>query len=161
MLGGFTNGGNIGCVDGGKLELISVKSVESGREVEIGNNPANGDVLRWKGPTEAGSYRLRAVSDNYVLDYNNAGNGRVLTITGPNTAAAIGTDAPVPHMLYLLKYAVADRIHQGGTAAPTTGYHARGEIAWNTNPTAGGTVGWVCTTAGTPGTWKTFGTIEA
>lgn len=27
------------------------------------------------------------------------------------------------------------------------------------DPTAGGVMGWVCTTAGSPGTWKTFGAI--
>ena len=29
----------------------------------------------------------------------------------------------------------------------------------NTTHTAGGVMGWVCTTAGYPGTWKTFGAI--
>lgn len=47
--------------------------------------------------------------------------------------------------------------HRG--SAPTTGTWAVGDIVWDTSPTAGGTIGWVCTTAGTPGTWKAFGTI--
>ncbi len=46
-------------------------------------------------------------------------------------------------------------------AAPTTGAHVVGERVWNSAPAAGGNMGWVCTTAGTPGTWKTFGTIAA
>jgi hypothetical protein len=46
-----------------------------------------------------------------------------------------------------------------GTAAPTAGTYKRGDVVWNSQPAAAGTVGWVCTTAGTPGTWKTFGTI--
>lgn len=50
---------------------------------------------------------------------------------------------------------------QTGAAAPTTGTHLAGELVYNTVPIAGGTVGWVCITAGTPGTWKTFGTIAA
>lgn len=41
-----------------------------------------------------------------------------------------------------------------GTAAPTAGTAAQGDFAINTAPTAGGTPGWRCTTAGTPGTWK-------
>lgn len=48
-----------------------------------------------------------------------------------------------------------------GTAAPTTGTHANGDIRWNTSPAAGTNIGWVCTSAGTPGTWKAFGVIEA
>ena len=45
--------------------------------------------------------------------------------------------------------------------APDAGYHYRGEIAFNTEPSAGGNVGWVCVTSGTPGTWKTFGVIDS
>jgi hypothetical protein len=48
-----------------------------------------------------------------------------------------------------------------GTDAPTTGTWARGDIVYNSEPSAGGTIGWVCVTAGTPGTWKTFGAIAA
>lgn len=46
-------------------------------------------------------------------------------------------------------------------AVPSGGTWRVGDIVWNTAPTAGGTVGWVCVTAGTPGTWKTFGAIAA
>lgn len=48
-----------------------------------------------------------------------------------------------------------------GTAAPTAGTWKRGDIVWDISPSAGGTIGYVCTTAGTPGTWKTFGTIAS
>ena len=46
-------------------------------------------------------------------------------------------------------------------AIPTVGTWAVGSLVYNSAPTAGGYVGWVCTTAGTPGTWKTFGAISA
>jgi hypothetical protein len=46
-----------------------------------------------------------------------------------------------------------------GTAAPTTGTWKRGDIVVNTTPSAGGTPGWVCTTAGTPGTWKAMANV--
>ena len=48
-----------------------------------------------------------------------------------------------------------------GTAIPASGTWQVGDTIWNTAPTAGGFIGWVCTTAGTPGTWKTFGAITA
>lgn len=38
---------------------------------------------------------------------------------------------------------------------------SRGDIAYNRTPTAGGVAGWICVTAGTPGTWKALGTIAA
>lgn len=48
-----------------------------------------------------------------------------------------------------------------GTAAPGSGAWLVGDTVWNTAPAAAGSMGWVCTTAGSPGTWKAFGTIAA
>jgi hypothetical protein len=55
-----------------------------------------------------------------------------------------------------------NKIPQGktGTVAPTTGTWKKGDVVWNTSPAAAGFIGWVCVTAGTPGTWKGFGTIQ-
>ncbi len=47
------------------------------------------------------------------------------------------------------------------SAAPTTGTWAVGDTVYNTAPAAAGFIGWVCTVAGSPGTWKTFGPISA
>jgi hypothetical protein len=41
-----------------------------------------------------------------------------------------------------------------GAAEPTTGTGKVGDTVINTAPSAGGVFAWVCTTAGTPGTWK-------
>lgn len=46
-------------------------------------------------------------------------------------------------------------------SAPGTGTHAVGEVVFNVDPIATGFIGWVCVTAGTPGTWKTWGVISA
>ena len=48
-----------------------------------------------------------------------------------------------------------------GSAAPTTGAWLQGDIIENSAPAAGGNAGWICTTAGSPGTWKSFGAIAA
>jgi hypothetical protein len=40
-----------------------------------------------------------------------------------------------------------------GTAAPATGYHQAGEIAYVNPPTAGYPLFFTCITTGTPGTW--------
>lgn len=45
-------------------------------------------------------------------------------------------------------------------ATPTVGTYVAGDIIYDDNPTAGGNVGRVCVTSGTPGTWKTFGAIS-
>lgn len=47
-----------------------------------------------------------------------------------------------------------------GSSTPGAGTYAVGSIRYNSAPTSGGFVGWVCITAGTPGTWKTFGVIS-
>jgi hypothetical protein len=48
-----------------------------------------------------------------------------------------------------------------GTSYPTAGVYFVGDICWNTVPASGGIIGWVCTTAGTPGVWKAFGQISS
>lgn len=48
-----------------------------------------------------------------------------------------------------------------GAAAPTdvNQVYAKGDVVWNTAVVAGGSPGWVCTTGGSPGTWKTMATV--
>lgn len=48
-----------------------------------------------------------------------------------------------------------------GAAAPASGLWNAGDVFYNTAPVAEGSMGWVCVAAGSPGTWKTFGAIEA
>ena len=48
-----------------------------------------------------------------------------------------------------------------GTAAPSSETWAVGDRVENTSPTAGSYMGWICTTAGTPGTWKGYGAISS
>ena len=50
-----------------------------------------------------------------------------------------------------------------GSAAPTASTWKQGDVCFNTGATASATAGagWICTTAGTPGTWKGFGTIAS
>lgn len=45
------------------------------------------------------------------------------------------------------------------SAIPTAGTWAVGDTIWNTAPVAGNTPGFVCTTAGTPGTWKAMANL--
>jgi len=48
-----------------------------------------------------------------------------------------------------------------GTAAPSAGTWKRGDIVWNTTPSAGGDPGFMCVVAGTPGTWKAMANLDA
>ncbi len=50
-------------------------------------------------------------------------------------------------------------VYRGG--APTAGTWAKGDLCWNVNVAAAGTPGWICTTAGTPGTWKAMASVAS
>jgi hypothetical protein len=45
--------------------------------------------------------------------------------------------------------------------APTDFAFTVGDMVFNQGASAGGKAGWICTTAGTPGTWKPFGVIDS
>ena len=45
--------------------------------------------------------------------------------------------------------------------APNYGTWAQGDVVYNRTPSAAGKIGHVCVTAGSPGTWKPFGAIDA
>jgi parallel beta-helix repeat protein len=47
-----------------------------------------------------------------------------------------------------------------GTSEPLNGSWLAGDKIMNTNPVAGGYVGWICVDSGSPGTWKGFGLIN-
>lgn len=57
------------------------------------------------------------------------------------------------------EYRGIDRVDYGsrfeaeGTAAPTGGTWSRGDVVHALTPSDGGPAGWICTAAGTPGTW--------
>lgn len=62
------------------------------------------------------------------------------------------------HIAGALKF--SDRIHQYMPAPPQFGNYDKGDIVWNTDPGVGGSVGWVCVRAGSPGSWFPFGEIK-
>ena len=86
-----------------------------------------------------------------LIDSGCANN--IIILTDPNTVV-IDNSAPGANT-FIKSWLGAS------TAAPSTGTYSVGDIIYNSAPVAGGFIGWVCTTAGTPGTWKTFGVISA
>ncbi len=89
-----------------------------------------------------------------------------MRLVHPNsTTETGGRDARIPEgsVVFPLGLFIGDgsnsRWFTTGSAAPASGYHARGERVFDLAPSAAGTEGWVCTAAGTPGTWKTFGVV--
>jgi hypothetical protein len=77
----------------------------------------------------------------------------VITLGGGSSSSGAGT---ISHGAIYFR-----TVNIIASAAPVSGTYNQGDIFYNVAPTAGGTIGWVCVTAGTPGTWKTFGAISA
>lgn len=104
-------------------------------------------------------------------DFGSGGAASVQFLNGdgpgsPFTQLSLADTGQVPLLkqvndtVYASKNAAGKNVVYG-TAAPTTGTWAVGDTVWNTAPAAGGTPGWVCTTAGTPGTWKAMANLAA
>lgn len=57
---------------------------------------------------------------------------------------------------------VWDAVVPGGVGSLFSGYaFKQGDVVWNNAATAGGNAGWMCITAGTPGTWKAMANLAA
>lgn len=104
---------------------------------------ARGEWSVWLVPTTTAAY-----------EYYLGGVGALVGVAAP-----MGVQSPAPSFQDGLQ--VTGKRIEYASAAPTTGTWQPGDIVFNAAPAAGGTVGWVCTAAGTPGTWKTFGAIAA
>ena len=47
-----------------------------------------------------------------------------------------------------------------GQGIPTIGLYNQGDIVWHDAPSPGGNLGWICIRTGTPGEWRSFGSIS-
>lgn len=109
----------------------------------------------------------KAAGSLYGFEYPVGGTGEVRFryLNGSKDVFQVGTDGSlfIYEALTIQKLATFQTAIKGaGTraAAPSTGTHVAGEVVFNADPIAGGKVGWVCVTGGSPGTWKAFGAID-
>jgi hypothetical protein len=94
-------------------------------------------------------FRFRAISAGFdVWDADNSGNFRTWNTTTFNANSGIAI------------FNTSAKGTGARAAAPSSGTHVVGEIVFNADPVATGFIGWVCITAGTPGTWKSWGVIS-
>jgi hypothetical protein len=94
--------------------------------------------------TTNGRFRILGTNNNFI---SSDGLHNQLNITGSRNPN-YGLTTAEPRVFY-------------GTGIPSAGSFIRGDVIYSTTPVSGGFVGWICVTAGTSGTWKTFGTIAA
>lgn len=166
-IGHLNQGSTIAAANGGELTLEGLHLADEVMDINIGGDPANGEVLKFSHSDDSSfwPWRLHRRGADFAIDNGNSGNRIALTLTGENTTSTMGTSSPKPYLLSVPTLAMgkgADtRRMSYAVAAPTSGEFAKGDIMFNRNPSAGGFTGWICVAAGSPGTWKTFGAIEA
>ena len=115
------------------------------------------------------------ILDNVVLNSDASQNGGQAAIYLLNNAERVRCQGNVTRNSSLIGSAralesIKDTSRGGGhsiepridhaTAPPTSGNWNTGDIVYNSRPTSGAQVGWVCTSPGSPGIWSGFGTIE-
>lgn len=135
-------------------------STQPGTEESYTDFSAGGNTL-YQGFVAGQDRWIIGINYNAVILASVNGNG-----SGGLARYTYGLGTAPSGVMGLKAFALGDttspdgRIIATGSAAPASGEHARGEIVFNNAPSAGGKVGWVCVTGGTPGTWKPFGAID-
>jgi hypothetical protein len=126
--------------------------------VAFTGKPGNCTLRVYRG-TSAGSYDAFVDIPTYAMTllYDNGAtlNGYPWVARG---AGAVDTLNALGESHYRL---LGSRAVLDAAAAPTVGTWAVGDEIYRTAPAAAGKRAWVCTTAGTPGTWKPWGAIDA
>jgi hypothetical protein len=129
--------------------------------------------------TAAGSMALRAVDNDIrtlgasVPMFWNAGGGGSFLVSFvsdrppilPGYPVAVGstiTDTSTGRVRSQIDAPAGTewRSRAYGPEAPRTGTWVAGDVVYNTNPSLGGNVGWICVSSGAPGVFKPFGAIE-
>jgi hypothetical protein len=97
---------------------------------------------------------FNGAGDGHMCRHNTLRNIGGIGIRNTNTATRI---IPVANRV---ESSTGARYSNLAGAAPVAGTWKAQDIMPNdANASAGGVIGWVCVTAGTPGTWKSFGDI--
>lgn len=149
-------GGFLACPTGvGSYTTLTGSSFGTFLYVSAGGGATNGDILRFQQQADGQDWRLSFLGPDIVITYQNS--FRAVTITGPRTAFTAGRISAVPYMYIPATTVIGGtganaRIQNYGSAIPTTGPTARGEIMWNFSSSPGLPVGWTCITAGTNAT---------
>jgi hypothetical protein len=93
--------------------------------------------------------------DIQLCDFNFSNSGPV--IIGPSTTSGKVSGAMAMSDIYLGSR--ANRLTFAGSSAPASGTWAQGDRVFNQFPAVGQPKGWICTVAGTPGTWVSEGNL--
>lgn len=174
VIGGLHGAGLSGsgyfAVDGG-FDRLTSKNGSGNPEIAIGTGTGTGwdssGVLALKDPANTTLPTvLKWITGRWKMMWANLDAGEILSFyTGSATVAnGYPRDLSTTGGLGFRNgyYAGSGMKYRGiASAAPSSGEWLRGDIVYSDSPSASGSIGWVCTAAGSPGTWKTFGAISA
>ena len=150
--------------------VFSAQNAQSTIELGDGYNTADG-LVGIKDARESGGiypWRLKQKPGRHYWDWANDDKS-LFELTNSQATVANGFPREVAtRMGGNAGVAMRQGFFQGsnmkyvgtGSAAPVAGTYVVGDIIYNEAPASAGYIGWVCTVAGTPGTWKTFGLIS-
>lgn len=166
---GFTRGGYMRGDRGSVLTAKDGAFAVDGKTIDIsvGGDEGAGTVLSFASVADTASWpwRLRRSGSDWVIDNASLSARIAMKLTGENTTEKMGTTAGVPYMAVFPRIALGSgfyvRRQTTGPAAPAAGEWSAGDICWNATPAIGNNAGWICTAAGTPGTWNPFGAISS
>jgi hypothetical protein len=98
-----------------------------------------------------GTYAIRANDASALIAHGNISNTAVLDYAGRSRQFGNARDSGT---------SIGNRAVSWGTSAPASGSWLVGDVVYNTGPAAKSFIGWICTSAGSPGTWVPFGLIN-
>jgi hypothetical protein len=90
-----------------------------------------------------------------------------VVLAGPGTGSAAAptfralVTADLPTVIAATTITIGSNHMTWGAAAPSTGTWAVGDVCWNTGAAAGGSPGWVNTSASGSGTWKAMAALAS
>ena len=114
--------------------------------------------FRAKFTNSGGLYMSEATFDGPFTNAFNASGGPT-EVMQSNVRRINGAGAPLLPGRHFTRMNGAGKVVTYGTAAPTTGAWNVGDRCENTAPAVGSAKAWVCTVAGTPGTWVSEGNL--
>lgn len=138
------------------ITVSSATSIATDMTITSANVPANTTVIAVDGTTITMSANATATA-----------SGTASTFTPVSSWDVHDNTTIVPTTSYLYSFGSTPGTIRpwtnnrgSGTGAPTLTATV-GEIVQHSAPAASGNIGWVCTTTGSPGTWKAYGAIAA
>ena len=91
--------------------------------------------------------------DNQAYTYYLGGVGALVGVAAP-----MGVQSPAPSLQNGLQ--LMGKRMEYGSNPPSSGEWQQGDIMFNLAAFPGSVAGWICVGAGTPGTWRSFGTVS-